>query len=84
VARSALQQTIPRHLRDIVVTEYGVADLRSKSDAEVIAAMLAVADSRFHGRLARQAKDAGKLARGFEIPGAHRKNFPERMAFPER
>jgi hypothetical protein len=33
-------ETIPRHLRDIVVTEYGVADLRGKSDADVIAAML--------------------------------------------
>jgi hypothetical protein len=73
-------QTIPRHLRDIVVTEYGVADLRGKSDADVIAAMLAVADSRFQGELARQAKDAGKLPKGFEIPAAHRENFPERIS----
>jgi Acetyl-CoA hydrolase/transferase C-terminal domain len=72
--------TIPRHLRDIIVTEYGVADLRGKSDADVIAAMLAVADSRFQGELARQAKDAGKLAKSFEIPSAHRENFPERIA----
>ncbi len=72
--------TIPRHLRDIVVTEYGVADLRGKSDADVIAEMLAVADSRFQGELARQAKDAGKLAKGFEIPAAHRENFAERIA----
>ena len=73
-------QTIPRHLRDIVVTEYGVADLRGKSDADVIAAMLAVSDLRFQGELARQAKDAGKLPKGFEIPAAHRENFPERIA----
>lgn len=73
-------QTIPRHLRDIVVTEYGVADLRGKSDADVIAAMLAVSDSRFQGELARQAKDAGKLPKGFEIPAAYRENFPERIA----
>ena len=73
-------QTIPRHLRDIVVTEYGVADLRGKSDADVIAAMLAVSDSRFQGELARQAKDAGKLSKSFEIPAAHRENFPERIA----
>jgi hypothetical protein len=73
-------QTIPRHLRDIVVTEYGVADLRGRSDADVIAAMLAVADSRFQGELARQAKDAGKLPKGFEIPPAHRENFPERIS----
>jgi hypothetical protein len=72
--------TIPRHLRDIIVTEYGVADLRGKSDADVIAAMLAVSDSRFQGELARQAKDAGKLAKNFEIPTAHRENFPERIA----
>src|SRR5262245_39872228 len=39
--------TIPRHLRDIVVTEYGVADLRGKTDRDVIAAMLAITDSRF-------------------------------------
>jgi Acetyl-CoA hydrolase/transferase C-terminal domain len=73
-------ETIPRHLRDIVVTEYGVADLRGQSDADVIAAMLAVSDSRFQSELARQAKDAGKLPKNFEIPAAHRENFPERIA----
>jgi acetyl-CoA hydrolase/transferase-like protein len=73
-------QTIPRHLRDVFVTEYGVADVRGKSDAEVIAAMLAIADSRFQGELARTAKDAGKLPKNFEIPAAHRENFPERIA----
>jgi acetyl-CoA hydrolase/transferase-like protein len=72
-------ETIPRHLRDVFVTEYGVADVRGKSDADVIAAMLAIADSRFQDELARQAKDAGKLPRGFEIPAAHRENFPERI-----
>jgi Acetyl-CoA hydrolase/transferase C-terminal domain len=72
--------TIPRHLRDIVITEYGVADLRGKSDADVIAAMLAVTDSRFQAELMRQAKDAGKLPRDFEIPAVHRDNAPERIA----
>jgi hypothetical protein len=72
--------TIPRHLRDIVVTEYGVADLRGKSDAEVIAAMLKVADSRFQAELMRQAMDARKLPKGHEIPVAHRANFPDRIA----
>jgi hypothetical protein len=72
--------TIPRHLRDIVVTEYGVADLRGKSDAEVIAAMLGVTDSRFQDELMRQAKDAGKLPNNFEIPAGHRDNHPERIA----
>ena len=73
-------ETIPRHLRDVIVTEYGVADIRGKSDADVIAAMLQVADSRFQAELARQAKDAGKLPQNFEIPAAHRENFPERIA----
>jgi Acetyl-CoA hydrolase/transferase C-terminal domain len=73
-------QTIPRHLRDVFVTEYGVADVRGKSDADVIAAMLAVADSRFQAELARQAKDAGKLPKEFEMPAAHRDNYPDRIA----
>src|SRR5205085_4003154 len=55
-------------------------DVRGKSDAEVMAAMLSVADSRFQGELARQAKDAGKLPKAFEIPPTHRENFPERIA----
>ena len=71
--------TIPRHLRDIIVTEYGVADLRGKSDAEVIAAMLNVTDSRFQPELMRQAKDAGKLPRDHQIAAIHRENSPERI-----
>ena len=73
-------ETIPRHLRDVVVTEYGVADIRGKSDADVIAAMLQVTDSRFQNELARQAKDAGKLSKNFEIPAAYRENHPDRIA----
>jgi hypothetical protein len=73
-------ETIPRHLRDIIVTEYGVADLRGKSDADVIAAMLQVADSRFQDELARQAKEAGKLPGNFEIAAAWRDNHLERIA----
>jgi acyl-CoA hydrolase len=72
--------TIPRHLRDVVVTEYGVADLRGKTDRDVIAAMLAVADSRFQDELLRQAKEAGKIEQGFELPATCRDNTPERIA----
>src|ERR1700736_3629836 len=39
-----------------------------------------VTASRFQAELARQAKDAGKLPQNFEIPPAHRENFPERIA----
>jgi acyl-CoA hydrolase len=71
--------TIPRHERDIVVSEYGIADLRGKSDADTIAAMLTIADSRFQPELLRAAKDAGKIAKAYEIPAAFRDNTPERI-----
>lgn len=70
-------ETIPCHLRDVIVSEYGVADLRGKSDRDVIAAMLAIADSRFQPELLRQAKDAGKIPRSFEIPSVYRDNVPD-------
>src|ERR1700760_3367972 len=73
-------ETIPRHLRDVFITEYGIADIRGKSDADVIAAMLAISDSRFQDELARAAKDAGKLAKAYEIPREVRDNTPERIA----
>jgi len=71
--------TIPRHLRDIVITEYGVADLRGKSDKDVIAALLNVADSRFQQGLLKRAKEAGKIQVDYEIPEAFRNNLPERL-----
>jgi acyl-CoA hydrolase len=69
--------TIPRHLRDVIITEYGVADLRGKADRDVIAAMLSIADARFQDELLQQAKHAGKIERSFEIPAAWRNNTPE-------
>lgn len=72
--------TIPRHLRDIVVTEYGVADLRGKSDAQVIAAMLAITDSRFQPELMETAKKAGKLAADYVIPESACRNTPDALA----
>ncbi|MDP9008931.1 MAG: hypothetical protein M3N91_09550 [Pseudomonadota bacterium] len=68
--------TIPRHLRDIVVTEYGVADLRGLTDQDVIAAMLNIADSRFQDGLKREAQAAGKLRHDHQIPDMHRNNTP--------
>jgi acyl-CoA hydrolase len=71
--------TIPRHLRDIVVTEYGVADLRGKTDAEIIMAMLNICDSRFQQELMETAKSAGKLPHDYEIPRAFTENTPARL-----
>ena len=72
--------TIPRHLRDIFITEYGVADLRGKSDSECIEAMLAISDARFIDALAAEAKSHGKLAVDFKIPDAWRQHRPEKLS----
>jgi acyl-CoA hydrolase len=71
--------TISRHLRDIIITEYGIADLRSKTDSEVIKQLLNVADSRFQQDLLDQAKKAGKLEAGYKIPEKFLRNTPERI-----
>ncbi len=71
--------TIPRHLRDTIITEYGVADIRGKTDADIMKAMLNIADSRFQGELLAQAKQAGKLPEDYVIPEQYRNNFPERI-----
>ena len=73
-------QTIPRHLRDIVITEYGIAELRGRTDEEVIEALLNVADSRFQDELLARAKAAGKIRRGYQIPERFRDNLPQRLA----
>ncbi len=70
-------ETIPRHLRDVVITEYGVADLRAQPDGEVVKRLIAIADSRFQGDLVAQAKAAGKLNADYEVPEQHRQNLPE-------
>ena len=72
-------ETIPRHLRDIVVTEYGVADLRGRTDEECIAALLNIADSRFQESLLAQAGAAGKIRGDYRIPEAFRGNLPARL-----
>ncbi|MEF2552418.1 acetyl-CoA hydrolase/transferase C-terminal domain-containing protein [Aurantimonas sp. A2-1-M11] len=58
--------TIPRHLKDIVITEYGVADLRGRTDRDTVVAMIGLADGSFQDDLAREAVAAGKLEDGFE------------------
>jgi acyl-CoA hydrolase len=72
--------TIPRHLRDIVVTEYGIADLRGRSDEAVITALLEIADSRFQEGLLKEAKRAGKIKQSYSLPAHARNNRPEKLA----
>jgi acyl-CoA hydrolase len=71
--------TIPRHLRDLYITEYGIADLRGKSDSECIEAMLSICDARFLDALCAEAKSHGKLAADFVIPEAWRRHRPETL-----
>jgi len=71
--------TVPRQFRDIVVTEYGAADLRAVSDRDVFVRLIGIADSRFQPELLRRAQAAGKVEPGYRIPDALRNNFPARI-----
>ncbi|NKI18258.1 acetyl-CoA hydrolase [Spongiibacter sp. KMU-166] len=71
--------TIPRHLRDIVITEYGVADLRARTDGEVCSSLIEIADSRFQKHLIAQAKQQGLLSADYQLDPRYRHNLPNRV-----
>ncbi len=71
--------TIPRYLRDIFITEYGIADTRSKTDAEVIKAILNITDSNFQEELLNKAKKYGKIPKDYEIPRQFRQNYAKNI-----
>jgi acyl-CoA hydrolase len=71
--------TIPRHLRDIVVTEYGIADLRGRTDEDVATRLVQIADTRFQETLLQEAQQAGKIAKRYRIPEWCGDNRPERL-----
>jgi acyl-CoA hydrolase len=71
--------SIPKHLRDILVTEYGIADLRGKPDGQVIEEVLKITDSRFQDELVKEAKLNGKLAPDFELAPEYRQNYPQKI-----
>ncbi len=73
------EASVPRHLRDIVVTEYGAADLRGKTDREVAIALARIADSRFQNAFLDAAKAAGKLEADYALPARFTNNSPERL-----
>jgi acyl-CoA hydrolase len=72
--------TVPRHLRDIVVTEYGIADLRGRTDREIVEALVGIMDSRFQRAFVNDAKRAGKLPKNWIVPEAARSNTPEHLS----
>ncbi|MBC7419227.1 MAG: acetyl-CoA hydrolase [Bdellovibrio sp.] len=71
--------TIPRHLRDIVITEYGVADLKNKSDEECVKAMIEIADAEFQEALVKKAKQHRKLSLDYQITETAKQNTSENV-----
>lgn len=72
--------TIPRHLRDTVITEYGIAYIRGQSDQEVIKRLLNITDSEFQEELLAKAKQEGKIPSSYQIPEQARNNTPEKIS----
>jgi acyl-CoA hydrolase len=71
--------TIPRHLRDLFVSEYGIADVRGKADEDCVTAMAAIADGRFAPGLIETAQRGGKLRADFSIPAGWSRNRSARL-----
>ena len=63
----------------MVVTEYGVADLRGQSDSEVIKRLINIADSRFQESLLAFAQTHGKVSADYQIPAFALDNTPARL-----
>ncbi|MGV3624738.1 MAG: acetyl-CoA hydrolase/transferase C-terminal domain-containing protein, partial [Archangium sp.] len=81
--------TIPRHLRDVYVTEFGVADLRAKPDEDCAVEMIKIAHASYAKALRETAEKAGKLA--IDVPSTEQnteaalkeKLAPFRAVLPE-
>ena len=72
--------TIPRHLRDVYISEYGIADVRGRNDEDCIIAMAGIADARFQATLIETAKANGKLRGDFALPAHCADNLPGHLA----
>ena len=69
--------TIPRHLRDVVITEFGIADLRDACDEDCVLAMAAIADSRFATSLLTTGVRNGKVRADAAVDAS--RNSPARL-----
>src|SRR5690606_41432077 len=65
------------------LTEYGIADLRGRTDEQCVMAMLAICDARFQEDLVREAIAARKLPVDFVLPDAWRRNTREDLGRSE-
>lgn len=78
------QLTISRHLRDVVITEYGIAFLKGQSDAECVKRLLMICDAEFQDELLETAKKNKKIDPTWQIPDIARTNTPAKIkAFAE-
>jgi len=71
--------TIPRHLRDIYVNEYGIADLLNQTDEDCVIAMTAITDARFQDGHIEIAKQSKKLRMDFTGEPEWSRNTPQRL-----
>lgn len=71
--------TIPRHLRDIVITEHGIADLRGADDEDCVHAMLALTAAPFQAGLIASARTGLKLDANYAPPPALAGNTMENL-----
>jgi acyl-CoA hydrolase len=69
--------TVPRHHRDVFVTEYGIAATRGCSDRDTIDRLLHVADAEFQAELVATARDAGKVESNYAVDAAASNNRPD-------
>ncbi|MEB2230408.1 acetyl-CoA hydrolase/transferase C-terminal domain-containing protein [Xanthomonas campestris pv. campestris] len=71
--------TIPRHLRDLYITEYGIADLRHKTDQDCLLEMAGICDARFRTALLAQASQSRKLRDVPEQAARAQRNTPQAL-----
>lgn len=71
--------TIPRHLRDLYITEYGIADLRHQTDQDCVLAMAGICDARFQDALLATAKASRKLRGDPALPARAQRNTPQAL-----
>ena len=71
--------TIPRHLRDVYVSEYGIADVLGRVDEDCVAAMVGIADAAHQPALLEQARLNAKLAPDFIAPARWQRNTPRQL-----
>ena len=68
--------TVPRHHRDVFVTEYGIAATRGCGDRDIIDRILHIADAEFQETLIKAARDSGKLESGYKMAADASNNRP--------